>query len=196
MIARKTEGQSRLDQPASKEELYNLMVEGVRDYAIILLDPGGHVVSWNVGAERILGYTDVEIIGQRFDRFFTPEDRGAARPEHELKEAAATGVAQDENWMLRKDGSRFYGSGTTTALRDGELRGYAKIFRDLTERKRLEEELRRRADELAEADRRKDEFLAMLGHELRNPLAPVMNALAHHAARPLREPASSRGRGA
>jgi PAS domain S-box-containing protein len=177
MMAGSTEGESRLDQPASKEELHNLMVEGVRDYAIILLDPNGQVVSWNVGAERILGYTDAEIIGQHFSRFFTPEDRAAARPKHELHEAAATGVAQDENWMLRKDGSRFYGSGTTTALRDGELRGFAKIFRDLTERKRLEEELRRRADELAEADRRKDEFLAMLGHELRNPLAPVMNAL-------------------
>jgi PAS domain S-box-containing protein len=163
--------------PSQKEELFQLMVEGVKDYAIVLLDPTGKVVRWNVGAERILGYHEAEIVGQHFSRFFTPEDLAAGKPDHELQEAATAGVAQDENFLVRKDGSRFYASGVTTALRDGALRGYSKIFRDLTERRRLEEELQRRADQLVEADRRKDEFLAMLSHELRNPLAPILNAL-------------------
>jgi PAS domain S-box-containing protein len=172
------EGRSPTPRPSLKEELFRLMVEGVRDYAVVLLDPGGHVVGWNVGAERIFGYEQAEIVGQHFSRLFTPEDIRAGRPEHELKEVAEFGVAQDDNWLVRKDGCRFYASGLTTALRDGGLlRGYSKIFRDLTERKRLEDETKRRADELAEADRRKDEFLAMLSHELRNPLAPIMNAL-------------------
>jgi PAS domain S-box-containing protein len=153
------------------------MVEGVRDYAIILLDAHGIVVDWNVGAERIFGYQESEIVGQHFSRFFTAEDIQAGRPEHELTEVSTRGVGEDDNWLVRKDGSRFFASGTTTALREGTLRGYAKIVRDLTERKRLEDETQKRAEQLAEADRRKDEFLAMLSHELRNPLAPIMNAL-------------------
>jgi PAS domain S-box-containing protein len=160
------------------EERFRLLVESTDDYAIISLDPQGRVESWNPGAERTLGYTTEEIVGRPFDLFFSPEDRAAGRPRQELSVAAETGRAADENWLVRRDGTRFWASGVTTPLRDsgGKLRGYAKILRDLSERKRLEEALRFRAEELAESDRRKDAFLAMLGHELRNPLAPIRNA--------------------
>lgn len=171
------ESKSLIPQLLQKEELFQLMIEVVRDYAIILMDPSGNVVSWNVGAERILGYREGEIIGRYFGRFFTPEDVQAGRPEHELKQAAEVEVVENECWMVRKDTTRFFSSGVTAALRENGLRGYAKIFRDLTERRRLEEEVNKRAEELADAHRRKDEFLAMLSHELRNPLAPIMNAL-------------------
>jgi PAS domain S-box-containing protein len=289
------------------EERFRLVVQTVRDYAIIFMDPDGNVASWNEGAERILGYRAEEILGRSSAAFFTPEDLRAGLFERERRTAAAEGRAIDENWSVRKDGSRFWASGVSTAMRGeaGELLGFIKIFRDLTEskaaqdalrekelrlraalaagrmgtwhwdvpanrqtldenlhrlvglppgrvvrtledflevihpddraavaegfrrsveegadldvefrvawpdgsvrwlkdqgdvfhgqdgkplyltgacvditdRKHLEQELRRRADELAEANRRKDEFLAMLGHELRNPLAPLRSVM-------------------
>jgi PAS domain S-box-containing protein len=160
------------------EERFRLLVESTEDYAIISLDPEGKVVSWNPGAERTLGYLEEEIVGKPFDLFFAPEDVAAGRPARELQLAEETGRAADENWLVRRDGTRFWASGVTTSLRDeaGGLRGFAKILRDLSERKQLEEALRFRAEQLAESDRRKDDFLAMLGHELRNPLAPIRNA--------------------
>jgi PAS domain S-box-containing protein len=275
-------------------------MECVQDYAIFLLDPEGRVARWGAGAERFFGYQEAEILGQTFGHFFSAEDQARGEPERELRTAAATGRASDDRWHIRKDGSRFWASGVTTALRDaaGQLRGFAKVTRDLTERKQaeqalargalllanvrdsvivtdlngvvtywnegatrlfgwraeemlgrpylerlpesvrdfvnnniraaatgvewlgewedyrkdgsrvwinarlslirdlagqpvglmglafdisehkhLENELRQRVDDLALADRRKDEFLALLGHELRNPLAPVRNAI-------------------
>jgi PAS domain S-box-containing protein len=154
------------------EEQHRLLMENVKDYAIFLLDPPGRVVTWNSGAERILGYKEAEIVGQPFARIFTPEDVEQDQPELELRVAADKGRVEDERWRVRKDGSRFWASGVVTPLWDegGTLRGFAKILRDITERKKAE-------DELADANRRKDEFLAMLGHELRNPLAPVLNGL-------------------
>lgn len=161
------------------DENFRLLVEGVRDYAIVMTDPENRIVSWNTGAERILGYNGPEIIGRDLAIVFTPEDRERGVPEWETRTAVVEGRALDERWQLRKDGSRFWASGVLSPLRDegGRLRGFAKIFRDESERKRLEEELRNRALELVEADRQKDRFLAMLAHELRNPLAPVRNAL-------------------
>ena len=154
------------------EEQHRLLMENVKDYGIFLLDPQGRIVTWNTGAERILGYKEAEIVGQPFSRIFTPEDIDQEQPEHELRTAADQGRVEDERWHVRKDGSRFWASGVVTPLWDegGTLRGFAKILRDITERKQAE-------DELADANRRKDEFLAMLGHELRNPLAPVLNGL-------------------
>ena len=154
------------------EEQHRLLMENVKDYAIFLLDPKGRVVTWNTGAERILGYKEAEIVGQPFARIFTPEDVEQDQPELELRVAADKGRVEDERWHVRKDGSRFWASGVVTPLWDegGTLRGFAKILRDITERKKAE-------DELADANRRKDEFLAMLGHELRNPLAPIRNGL-------------------
>ena len=160
------------------EERFRLLMECVRDHAIFVMDPEGRVVDWNAGAEHLLGYQE-DIIGQPFSVFFTPDEARGGVPEQELNAAVATGRASDDRWHVRKDGTHFFASGVTTALRDedGSLRGFAKVVRDNTERKRLEEELRGRAEALAEADRKKDEFLAMLAHELRNPLAPILHAL-------------------
>jgi PAS domain S-box-containing protein len=161
------------------EERFRLLVESTEDYAIITLDTEGLVMSWNPGAERTLGYAAEEIVGRPFALFFPKEDVAAGTPENELRIAAESGRAADENWRVRNDGTLFWASGVTTPVRDtnGVLRGYAKILRDLSERKRLEEALHFRAEQLIESDRRKDAFLAMLGHELRNPLAPIRNAV-------------------
>jgi PAS domain S-box-containing protein len=156
-----------------------LLLDGVKNYAIFLLDSQGGVLSWNDGAALLFGYQPAEVIGQEFSRFSIPEDIRAGKPAQELRQAQASGQITCENWQSRRDGSRFWGCAVTTALRDerGELKGFVKVLRDTTDRKHLEMELRRQAEELAESNRRKDEFLAMLSHELRNPLAPVLNSV-------------------
>jgi len=127
------------------EEYFRLLVANVKDYAILMLDPDGHVVSWNAGAERIKGYQAGEIIGQHFSRFYFPEDIHGGKPEHELKVAATEGRFEDEGWRVRKDGTRFWANVIITAIRDeaGTLRGFSKVTRDVTERKRAEEEFRK-----------------------------------------------------
>ena len=126
------------------EERLRLLVGSVRDYAIYMVDPAGYVGSWNAGAERIKGYAPAEILGQHFARFFTPEDVAAGRPAAVLHAAAAEERYEEENWRVRKDGSRFWADVVITALRDdsGKLLGFAKVTRDLTERKRAEQALR------------------------------------------------------
>src|SRR3984885_13168261 len=127
------------------EERFKLLVEGVRDYAIFMLDPDGHVLTWNAGAERFKGYRAEEIIGQHFSRFYPEEARQKRWPEHELAVAVKNGVVEDEGWRVRKDGSLFWANVVITALRnsDGQLLGFAKITRDLTQRRAHEEDLRR-----------------------------------------------------
>jgi len=153
------------------EERFRLLVERVQDYAIFMLDPDGRIASWNVGAERIKGYTASEVIGRHFSIFYPPEDVAAGKPQMLLGRALEQGRVEDEGWRLRRDGSRFWGDVVITALFDeaGGLHGFAKVTRDLSER--------RRVAALEEADRQKNEFLAVLAHELRNPLAPIRNAL-------------------
>ena len=126
------------------KERFRLLVEGVKDCAIFMLDPEGHVASWNAGAERIKGYSARQIMGKHFSVFFTPEDLAADKPNKELKEAAAKGSIEEEGWRVRKDGSRFWANVGMTALRDeaGQLRGFAKVTRDVTERRRVQEALR------------------------------------------------------
>lgn len=160
------------------EERLRLFMANVRDYAIFMTDPEGRVVDWNVGAEHLLGYGP-EILGQPFWVFFPPDDVRQGIPQQELKTAATCGRASDDRWHVRKDGTYFWATGETTPLRDeqGNLKGFTKVLRDSTERKHFEEELSRRNDSLEEMDRRKDEFLAVLAHELRNPLGPIFNAL-------------------
>src|SRR6204780_3246916 len=127
------------------EERFKLLVESVREYAIFMLDPKGHVLTWNAGAERFKGYRADEIIGQHFSRFYPPEALARGLPEQELQVAGKTGAFEDEGWRVRKDGSLFWANVVITALRnaDGELLGFAKVTRDLTQRRIHEEELRR-----------------------------------------------------
>jgi PAS domain S-box-containing protein len=124
--------------------LYQLLVESVRDYAIFALDPNGRILSWNAGAERIKGYTANEIIGRHFSIFYGAEDLASHKPENELRTADREGRVEDEGWRIRKDGSQFWASVVITALRDptGRLVGFAKVTRDLTARRRADEELR------------------------------------------------------
>ncbi|MFZ3211746.1 MAG: PAS domain S-box protein [Terriglobales bacterium] len=126
------------------EERFRLLVEGVNDYAIFMLNLEGLVVSWNAGAERIYGFTAEEAIGSSLSRFHPPEDQHAETPQYALEQAAATGRFEEENWRARKDGQRFWASTVTTALRDerGNLRGFSRITRDVTERRELEHRLR------------------------------------------------------
>src|SRR5262249_21462359 len=133
----------------ASEERFRLLVEGTRDYAIFLLDPEGRVASWNPGAERIKGHRAEEIIGQHFSRFYPREAVERGWPEHELKVARAEGRFEDEGWRVRKDGSQFWANVVITALYDGagNFRGFSKITRDLTERKRAEENARRLVEE-------------------------------------------------
>ncbi len=125
-----------------KEEQFHIQVEGVKDYAIFMLDTEGNVLNWNAGAERLKGYRAEEIIGTHFSCFYTEEDRNAGTPEEELKKAAAEGRVAYEGWRIGKDGSRFWADVIITALRDdnGNLRGFSKVTHDITERKRAEEE--------------------------------------------------------
>jgi PAS domain S-box-containing protein len=123
------------------EERLRLMVSSVKDYAILMLDPEGHIVSWNEGAERIKGYRAEEIVGQHFSRFYPAEDLQNGKPAFELKEAVENGRFEDEGWRVRQDGSLFWANVVITALYDetGQLRGFAKVTRDITERRRIEQ---------------------------------------------------------
>ncbi|HEX7378463.1 MAG TPA: response regulator [Pirellulales bacterium] len=172
-VERRTEELKRANAALrSSEERYRLVVEGATGFAIMTLDLQGRVTGWNTGAQRLLGYTEEEISGWHFSRFFIAEDLAAGKPDNELTSAHDGERGDDDNWLVRKDGSRFWASGATTALFDesGDLRGFAKIVRDVSDRKHAEDALR-------EVDRRKDEFLATLAHELRNPLGALANGL-------------------
>jgi PAS domain S-box-containing protein len=168
------------------EERFRLLVESIRDYAIIMLDPQGGIVTWNTGAERITGYKSEEIVGRHYSALCPPQDVAQGKAEQELNTAVADGRFEHEGWRVRKDGSPFWANVVLTALRDadGNLVGFAKITRDLTERVRGEEQARRLAHEQAAraeaeaASSRKDQILSMLAHELRSPLAPIQTALA------------------
>ena len=153
------------------EEGFRLLIESVREYAIFMLDSGGYVASWNAGAERIKGYRAHEIIGRHFSTFYAAEDLAAAKPARHLEIAREQGRVEDEGWRLRKDGGRFWANVVITALRDaqGNIRGFAKLTRDLTDQ-RAREEAEGRAALASEASRLKDDFLAIVSHELRTPL--------------------------
>ena len=156
---------------AESEEQLRLLVQGITDYAILMLDATGVVTTWNSGAEAITGYAAQEMLGKHFSRFYTPEDVHGTKPWQQLREAHDIGRASDESWRVRKDGTRFWASTVISALYDAERkhRGYVHVLQDLTQR--------RNAESLAETSRRMHEFIAMLAHELRNPLAPIRNAV-------------------
>jgi two-component system CheB/CheR fusion protein len=162
---------------AAEELRMRVVAASTRDYAIITMDLSGSVTFWNSGAERIFGYREDEILGQSFDRIFTAEDRDNGAPTIELTTAKREGRASDERWHQRKDGSKVFCSGILTRLDDDEVKGYAKIARDLTSSKELETKREARlvletATRLKaeEAVRLREEFLAVLSHELKHPL--------------------------
>ena len=160
------------------EDQLRLLIEGVKDYAIFMLDESGRIANWNAGAQHIKGYAAEEIIGQHFSVFYPAEAKQRRWPEHELRVARTSGRFEDEGWRVRKDGSMFWANVIITALYDqqGRPRGFVKVTRDLTARKQVEE--------LRNTERQMTEFLAMLAHELRNPLAPIQTALDIMALRP------------
>jgi two-component system CheB/CheR fusion protein len=158
------------------EELYRLIVQGVKEYAIFAFDQEGRINLWNGGAERMLGFSREEAIGKSADMFFTQEDRESRQWERQLDCAREEGESWTERWHLRKDGSRFWASGVLSAVRqrDGKLHGFVKILRDNTDRKREEENLRLAKDAAVLANEAKDRFLANVSHELRTPLAATL----------------------
>ena len=158
--------------------ILQLMIDAVQDYAIFMLDPNGHVASWNPGAQRIKGYTADEIIGQHFSVFYPPEANERDHPRHELEIAAREGHFEEEGIRVRKDGSKFWASVLITAVRDEHdaLIGFAKITRDLTERRNAEQRALADARRLAESESAnvaKTEFLTAMSHELRTPLNAI-----------------------
>ena len=158
------------------EESFRLMVESVTDYAIVMLDPEGRVVSWNAGAERIKGYSAEEIVGQHFSRFYPREDIQSGKPQRDLDVVAAKGQFEDEGWRVRKDGSTFWANVVFTAIRDqgGNLRGFAMLTRDLTEPMKIEATLTKAKDAADAANQAKSAFLATMSHELRTPMNAIL----------------------
>lgn len=168
------------------EERFRLIVDSVRDYAIIMLNPSGQITSWNEGARRLSGYEAEEILGHHFSKFYVEDEVAGGKCEYELREANATGRFEDEGWRLRKDGTHYWANVILTPLRSprGELRGFAKVTRDMTERKHNEDKLRmaheslekrvqERTLELKQAVEARDEFLSIASHELRTPLTAL-----------------------
>jgi len=181
-----TERKRSEDSLRESEERFRLLVSGVSDYAIFLLDRDGTVASWNLGAERLKGYRPDEIVGRHFSTFYTEEDRRAGVPQAGLAEALEVGRWESEGWRIRNDGSRFWANVVITALRgqDGEERGFAKVTRDLTDRKRSEDALRGilererdAAEQLREIDRMRRELVTLVAHDLRGPVGVVQSLL-------------------
>jgi len=148
----KAREQADASQLGSSEGMLQMLVEQLKEYAIILLDKDGRVLTWNAAAERLKGWKAQEIIGQHFSRFYPPEDNEKGKTEMELKQALEKGRFEDEGWRMRKDGTRFWANVIITTLRDeqGNLRGFGKITRDLSDRRQAEDKIKRQAQEILE----------------------------------------------
>jgi PAS domain S-box-containing protein len=162
---------------AANEQLaeFRRLVSSVRDYAIFMLDPRGHVVTWNAGARQLKGYLPEEIIGRHFSTFYTAEDRARRHPEHELELATRDGRYEEEGWRVRKDRTMFWAGVTITAIRDedGRLTGFAKVTRDLTARREAELALQQAVEDLRAVNEELDRFAAVAAHDLTDPLRTI-----------------------
>ncbi len=175
-------------EPDRDDESFRLLIDGVEDMAIVLVDPKGTVRSWSAGAERLTGFRAEEVVG----RLLAEVLAAGPEPRRALEAALKRGRWREQGWRTRKDGSQFWADVTVAPLRgpDGTLRGYAHTTRDLTESSRREQELRDDLIRTIETSRRKDELLGLLAHEMRNPLAPIRNSL-HLLKRGLDDPRSA-----
>jgi PAS domain S-box-containing protein len=176
-----TEQKKAQEQIRQSEEQFRLLIQGVTDYAIYMLDPEGHVSSWNAGAERIKGYQAPEILGQHFSRFYTEEDRDQGLPSTALKVAASEGRFEREGWRVRKDGSRFWAHVIVDAIRDdsGAIIGFAKVTRDITERMEVQKALEEARESLLQSQ--KIEAIGQLtggvAHDFNNLLMAILGSL-------------------
>lgn len=172
------------DHPAAlsieeKAQRFDLLAAESKEYAVFLMDAGGQLLCWNLGAERLFGYRSDEIVGHHFSRFFGPEDIRNGQPEHEIKVALEHGRSDSVRWQMRKDGTGFWCQSVVTPLFDKAKQAvsFGRVMHDLTDTQASDAQ-RHRADALADANRNKEEFMALLSHELRSPLSPIVNALS------------------
>jgi len=155
------------DSQAEREDLYELLIRHVRDFAIFLLDRDGLITTWNEGAVRLFGYDRAEIIGQPLSTLYLPEDVAAGIPERELNDARQRGRASDDRWLKRKDGGRVWVTGVTVAIQHDEIRAFGKIIRDMTVHKEKDERIRKLNEELSERLRELEQFEeVVVGREL------------------------------
>ncbi|HEX3386631.1 MAG TPA: PAS domain S-box protein [Mucilaginibacter sp.] len=162
------------DYLRESRQRYHLMIDEVKDYAIIMLDAEGKILVWNQGAERIKGYKEEEILGKSFSLFYIADDIRNNKPQKMLEKAVKEGRAEDEGWRVRKDGSKFWADVVLTSIyNEGKLVGFAKITRDITERKRLQDEVALRTSQMEKANKELEAFSYSVSHDLRTPLRAV-----------------------
>ena len=176
-----TERKRKDDALRASEEQFRLLVKGVTDYALYMLDPEGHVASWNAGARRIKGYEEAEIMGRHFSDFYTSEERETGEPERNLDLARTTGSVEREDWRVRKDGTRFWAHVVIDAIKNdaGELIGFAKVTRDISERRKAQEELEAAREALFQAQKMEaiGQLTGGIAHDFNNLLMAVLGSL-------------------